>query len=205
MLGAKRVCTDTITRVVCSNKPTFVSFHADSTCNSIGNCSVSTHGACLSPPLPEDFPNPWTWPCISGDSESMCYSRPHDMYWFPQHAPGYSCLGYGNAAVNNTILRQRGACWALEGAPAVKRCHNNTARAKCMERAGFLGFNASKTCSQTRNVSAFGAPHCASQLGIYKFVVHAHMCACMPSDFLNGLRVTPLPSKSDHLYHAHAV
>jgi hypothetical protein len=50
-------------------------------------------------------------------------------------------------------LKQLGACWVLDPATSRKRCYNNNARGVCMARPGFLGFNATTNCSETRTVS----------------------------------------------------
>jgi hypothetical protein len=55
------------------------------------------------------------WPCIAGESEAMCNQRNPYFFWYLQHAPGYSCMGYNSPDPRiNSILRQRGACWFLD-------------------------------------------------------------------------------------------
>jgi hypothetical protein len=158
MRGANRMCVDQVSRKACSNRPSYVSFHAGATCESVGNCTTTSYGACLSPPRYLKYGR-YMWSCIAGDSEEMCFARYAGYsaapYWFPQHAPGYSCLGYttGDVATTNSILKQRGACWSFNGTAGVRQCNNNMPRSVCMAKPGFLGFNASKTCSQTRTVS----------------------------------------------------
>jgi hypothetical protein len=53
MIGTDRVCADNTTRKACSSKPGYVAFHTGATCTSIGNCSTTAFGACVSPPSPE--------------------------------------------------------------------------------------------------------------------------------------------------------
>jgi hypothetical protein len=82
----------------------------------------------------------------------MCYGRYNYEFWYAQHAPGYSCSGYNNAT-GNSILAQKGACWVFDPTTKARKCQNNVYRTICMGKTAFLGFNASKTCSQTRTVS----------------------------------------------------
>jgi hypothetical protein len=160
--GANRMCIDQVSRKACSNRPSYVSFHVGATCKSVGNCTTTSYGACMSPPRYQKYGR-YMWSCIAGDSEAMCFARQSShfldwagfVYWFPQHAPGQSCLGFntGNVATTNYILRQRGACWSLNETTGVQQCNNNMPRSECMAKPGFLGFNASKACTQTRTVS----------------------------------------------------
>jgi hypothetical protein len=154
--GRTRACSDSFTRERCSKKPGYVSFHNNATCKSIGNCSTTSIGACFSPPHPDAY-NQDAWPCIAGYSEAMCNERnQRDTYffWYAQHAPGYSCNGYNSSnPVVNSILKQRGACLVLDPTTKAKKCNNNVNRTLCMGNAGFLGFNAAKTCSDPRPVS----------------------------------------------------
>jgi hypothetical protein len=155
--GASRACVDQVSRKSCSNRPSYVSFHADATCESIGNCTNTTYGACMSPPRRRKY-GAYVWTCIPGDNEAMCAARytgiVNDPYWFPQHAPGQSCLGYKtDVAKTNSILRQRGACWSTNEVTGARQCNNNMTRSVCMAKPGFLGFNAGKLCNKTRNVS----------------------------------------------------
>jgi hypothetical protein len=153
--GIVRACADRVSRQACSNMPSgsYVSFHVDTTCESINNCNTTLFGACLSPPAPYTF-DPDHWQCIAGASEAMCFARDSGQYWFPQHAPGYSCKGFNSkVAIYNTILRQRGACWSFNETRGARQCNNNMVRSVCMAKAGFMGFDATKTCNQTRTVS----------------------------------------------------
>jgi hypothetical protein len=151
--GVVRSCIDGLSRKVCSNRPSYVSFHVDRTCESINNCNTTTFGACLSPPVPNAVDKDH-WLCIAGDSEAMCFARFQIPYWFPQHAPGYSCKGFNSSlAINNTILRQRGACWSFNETAGARQCNNHMMRHVCMAKAGFLGFSAAKACNQTSTVS----------------------------------------------------
>jgi hypothetical protein len=81
----------------------------------------------------------------------MCFVK-HPDFWLPQHALGYKG-SYSQSASNNTILRQRGACWSFNKTTGNKQCNDNMMRRVCMAKAGFLGFNATKTCNQTGTVS----------------------------------------------------
>jgi hypothetical protein len=106
------------------------------------------------PPEP-NADNQDVWQCSPGESELMCYNRPeYDFFWYAQHAPGYSCIGYNRTSGGNTLLKQRGACWFFDPVTSRKRCYNNRTRSNCMARPGFLGFNATKNCSETGAVSS---------------------------------------------------
>jgi hypothetical protein len=156
--GINRACVDQVSRKACSNRPSYVSFHAGATCESIRHCTTTAYGACMSPPRHRKY-GAYVWTFIPGDSEAMCFARytgnSNDPYWFPQHAPGHSCLGYktGDVPRNNSILRQRGACWSFNETTGGRRCNNNMTRSVCMAQPGFLGLNATKACNQTRTVS----------------------------------------------------
>jgi hypothetical protein len=146
-----RVCADDATRKACSNRPGYVTFHTGATCESIGNCSTTAFGACVSPPKPDD-PDQKVWRCIAGESAAGCNQRNTYDFWYAQHAPGYSCIGYnGSGPAANSILKQKGACWVSVGTALTQKCYDNNVRGVCMARPGFVGFNANKTCDETRN------------------------------------------------------
>jgi hypothetical protein len=130
--GVVRSCADGVRRKACSNRPSYVGFHLNATCESINNCNTTLLGACLSLPVLW-VAKPGNWPCIAGYSEAMCFSQSFHPNWFPQHAPGHSCKGSDTKmSSNNTNLRQRGACWSFNATTGARQCNNNMMRRVCM-------------------------------------------------------------------------